>query len=237
MTNCIGLWFALSFLLWTLSSTFVCALEFGLHICVCFGPCCSNIFLHICSSCLFQPKNRHENGAYVFFGHVQSCTHPHMYMYMYLQTLSQNYFAPQDLPTISKLRGINRSIFHRKSGQRIFRFWRVALGKVIGMKRSCYCMQYVDKVGGGGNGDDCRILQDGFRNIMELEDMLLYSLHMSSHTHIYNICMYIYIYLFKYIYILYTIHYMHVRCRDLRTMFMADLKLDLQALWLCKKES
>ena len=30
---------------------------------------------------------------------------------------------------------------------------------------------------------------------------------------------------------------MHVRCRDLRTMFMADLKLDLQALWLCKKES
>ena len=82
MTNCIGLWFALSFLLWTLSSTFVCALEFGLHICVCFGPCCSNNFLHICSSCLFQPKNRHENGAYVFFGHVQSCTHPHLYIYI-----------------------------------------------------------------------------------------------------------------------------------------------------------
>ena len=67
-------------------------------------------------------------------------------------------------------------------------------------------MQYVDKVGGGGNGDDCRILQDGFRNIMELEDMLLYSLHMSSHTHIYNICMYIYIYLSIFIYyILYII--------------------------------
>lgn len=156
----------------------------------------------------------------------------HMYMYMYLQTLSQNYLALQDLPSISKLRGIHRSIFHRKSGQRIFRFWRMVLGKVIGMKSSCYCMQYVDKVGGGGNGDDCRILQVGSRNRMELEDML-YSLHMSSHTHIYNIC----IYLFKYLYILYTIHYMYVRCRDLRTMFMADLKLDLQALWLCKKES
>ena len=130
----------------------------------------------------------------------------HVYMYMYLQTLSQNYFAPQDLPSISKLRGIHRSIFHRKSGQRIFRFWRVALGKVIGMKSSCYCMQYVDKVGGGGNGDDCRILQDGSRNRMELEDMLLYSLHMSRHTHAYIYIRYVYIYIYLSIFIYYILY-------------------------------
>ena len=98
MTNCIGLWFALSFLLWTLSSTFVCALEFGLHICVCFGPCCSNNFLHICSSCLFQPKNRHENGAYVFFGHVQSCTHPHLYIYICICICTYRLLARTTLP-------------------------------------------------------------------------------------------------------------------------------------------
>lgn len=99
MTNCIGLWFALSFLLWALSSTFGCALEFGLHICVCFGPCCLNNFLHICSSGLSQPKKSSRKWRICFFfGHVQSCTNPHLYIYICICICTYRLLARTTLP-------------------------------------------------------------------------------------------------------------------------------------------